>query len=75
MHPDLVQFWKVRNGAQVLESENLIFKIDPCSFLVGEKCGIYENRPEFCKKFEVQGRDCLNCRLAVKRQSLKILVA
>jgi len=30
-----------------------------CKHLIGGKCGIYESRPEVCKRFEVGSDECI----------------
>jgi Fe-S-cluster containining protein len=33
-----------------------------CRYLKDYKCSIYDRRPDYCKKFEVGGKDCLLAR-------------
>ena len=45
------------------EFGKIYFKNLPCQHLDGEKCGVYENRPEECKQFPYTAKDGFISRL------------
>ena len=57
--------WAKMRG--VLSKGGSIFRIhSPCKHLIGGKCGIYENRPNVCKQYEVGGKMCKAAKKAAK---------